>query len=153
MQPLMESTKPIAVKRPRRWDEPLDGSMTDADVAWLRTRMPFSNMDLSAFPKATPLDGILRYDWRLTRVQPGEVIVREGDYGNSAFLIITGNVRVMVDSLSQKQLGRAEPEQAGWGEALRRFLGRSRIPESRSSEQVSVSMATDVNATGSVREA
>lgn len=143
MQPMMDSTKPIAVKRPRRWDEPLDGSMTDADVAWLRTRLPFSNMDLSAFPKATPLDGILRYDCRLTRVQPGEVIVREGDYGNSAFLIITGNVRVMVDALSQKQLGRTEPHQVGWGEALRRFLTRSKIPESRSPEQVSVSLATD----------
>ncbi|MCA9139130.1 MAG: cyclic nucleotide-binding domain-containing protein [Planctomycetales bacterium] len=136
----MEPTQAIPVQRPSRWDEPLDASMTDADVAWLRTRGPFNAMDQSAFPRATPLTGILRYDCRLHRVEPGEVIVREGDYGNSAFLVITGNVRVLVDSLSQTQLGRDPIRSIGWGEALKRFLKRSSYPETRTPEQVSINL-------------
>ncbi|MCO8120926.1 cyclic nucleotide-binding domain-containing protein [Stieleria sp. TO1_6] len=137
----MERTDAIPVQRPSRWDEPLDGSMTDADVAWLRTRVPFNGMDRSAFPNATPLDGILRYDCRLHRVEPGEVIVREGDYGNSAFLVITGCVRALVDSLTPTQLGRQPQRAIGWGEALQRFLSRSRFPEARDPDQISVNRA------------
>lgn len=139
----MDEQQPITVQRPGRWDEPLDAAMSDADVAWLRTRSPFSAMDQSAFPKATPLDGILRYDCRLHRVEPGEVIVREGDYGNSAFLVITGSVQVMVDSLSPKQLGRERKQSIGWGGALYKFLSRSKHPETRSAAQVSVNLTED----------
>lgn len=139
----MESTNLIAVQRPSRWDEPLDASMSDADVAWLRTRGPFSGMDEGTFPKSVPLDGILRYDCRLKRVEPGEVVVREGDYGNSAFLILAGSVRVLVDSLSQQQLGRESPPRVGWLEALKRFLNRSIYPEVRSPEQISVNLSSE----------
>ncbi len=137
----MESPPKIAVQRPRRWDEPFDASMTDADVAWLRTRPPFNRLDPTAFPAATPLQGILRHDCRLHRVEPGEIIVREGDYGNSAFLVVTGSVRVMVDALTEKQLGRTPAKAIGWGEALRRFLSRSSHPETRRPDQVNVDLA------------
>ena len=143
----MEGTQAIRVQRPSRWDEPLDASMTDADVAWLRTRGPFNAMDHKAFPKATPLTGILRYDCRLHRVEPGEVIVREGDYGNSAFLVITGNVRVLVDSLSQKQLGREPSRSIGWGESLSRFLRKSPHRETRTLAQVSINLGNGSNQT------
>ncbi|MCC9603027.1 cyclic nucleotide-binding domain-containing protein [Stieleria sp. JC731] len=139
----MEKAQTIPVQRPSRWDKPLDASMSDADVAWLRTRAPFNGMDRSAFPKATPLDGILRYDCRLHRVEPGEVIVREGDYGNSAFLVITGSVRALLDSLPESQLGREATRVIDWLEALRRYLGRSPFRESRSSEQVSINATND----------
>lgn len=138
-----ETDLATAVQRPGRWDEPLDTAMTDADVAWLRTRTPFNGMDQSVFPKATPLDGILRYDCRLHRVEPGEVIVREGDYGNSAFLVITGNVRVVVDSLLDKQLGREKSEPISWSESFRRFLSRSKYPETRTPRQISVNLKDD----------
>ncbi|MCD0462548.1 4Fe-4S dicluster domain-containing protein [Roseiconus lacunae] len=139
----MDQSQTIAVQRPNRWDEPLDSAMSDADVAWLRTRSPFSKMDRAAFPKATPLDGILRYDCRLHRVEPGEIIVREGDYGNSAFLVITGTVRAMIDSLPEKQLGREATRMIDWVEALKRYLGRSPFRESRTAEQVSLNANDD----------
>ncbi|MEO1525050.1 MAG: cyclic nucleotide-binding domain-containing protein [Planctomycetota bacterium] len=139
----MESINPIPVQRPSRWDEPLDASMSDADVAWLRTRGPFCAMDDSKFPKSVPLDGILRYDCRLTRVEPGELIVREGDYGNSGFLILGGSVRVLVDSLSERSLGREPVQRIGWREALKRFLNRSAYPEVRNPEEVSVNLSSE----------
>ena len=62
----MEGTQAIAVRRPTRWDEPMDKAMTDTDVAWLRSRAPFATLDPKSFPRSIPLDGILRYDCRST---------------------------------------------------------------------------------------
>ncbi|KAA5541381.1 cyclic nucleotide-binding domain-containing protein [Roseiconus nitratireducens] len=134
----MERAQAIRVQRPSRWDQPLDASMSDADVAWLRTRGPFNTMNASSFPSATPLEGILRYDCRLHRAEPGEVIVREGDYGSSAYLVVSGSVRVLVDSLMPEQLGRQPPVPIGWLQAARRYLRRSRHAETRSPDQVRV---------------
>tara|TARA_R110002049_G_scaffold72490_7_gene187480 strand:+ start:22160 stop:23911 length:1752 start_codon:yes stop_codon:yes gene_type:complete len=114
----------------------MDPSMNDADVAWLRSREPFAAMDPKSFPRTMPLEGILLNDCRLHRCQQGEIIVREGDYGNSAYLVLAGSVRVMVDSLPAEDLGRTEPEKLTWPESLRRFLFRSSIPEARDPHQI-----------------
>ena len=132
----MKPNESIAVRRPARWDKPMDPSMTDADVAWLRSREPFATMDAKSFPRSMPIEGILRNDCRLQRCQAGEIIVREGDYGNSAFLVLAGSVRVMVESLRPEQLGRKEQEAITWQESLRRFLFRSSVPEARDPHQV-----------------
>ncbi|MEM6471363.1 MAG: cyclic nucleotide-binding domain-containing protein, partial [Planctomycetota bacterium] len=134
----MDSNSPITVQRPSRWDEPMDASMSDADVAWLQTRHPFSELDHKAFPKSTPLTGVLKHDCKLLRVAPGEVIVREGDYGNSAFLLLTGNVRLMLDSLPQEVLGRAPRKSVSWRDAIKRYWNRSAYPEARPRSDVSV---------------
>lgn len=114
----------------------MDASIADADVAWLRSRQPFASMDSAAFPRSIPLEGILRNDTRLHRCEPGEVIVREGDYGNSAFLVLAGSAAVVVRSLLPEQLGRTEPEKLSWTESLRNYLRRSRIAETRTPGQV-----------------
>ncbi|WP_145297543.1 cyclic nucleotide-binding domain-containing protein [Crateriforma conspicua] len=128
----MESSPSIAVTRPKRWDEPMDPSMSDSDVAWLRSRQPFASLDSSKFPRSTPLEGVLKNDCRLRRYQAGELIVREGDYGNSAFLVLAGQTRLMIDSLRQEQMGRETPPQKTWAGALAEYLFPSRYPESRS---------------------
>src|SRR5262245_9823094 len=76
----------IAIQRPQRWDEPF-GEMTDRDVDALLRIEPFHSIDVDAFPASLPLRGILLGDTRIVRYQAGDVVVREGDYGNSAFLI------------------------------------------------------------------
>tara|TARA_R110002073_G_scaffold133122_14_gene280261 strand:+ start:25754 stop:27574 length:1821 start_codon:yes stop_codon:yes gene_type:complete len=144
----MNLSEAITVRRPQRWDKPMDASMNDADVAWLRSRDPFASMDPKSFPRTTPLEGILRNDCRLIRCEAGEVLVREGDYGNSAFLVLAGSVSVMVDSLSPEQLGRTPKEKLSWPEALRRFLFRSPVPEAREPSQV-VPLRT--NSSGTIR--
>lgn len=143
----METGETIAVRRPQRWSEPMDASMSDADVCWLRSREPFSGMDPKSFPRSIPLDGILRNDCRIRRCEPGEVIVREGDYGNSAFLVLAGSVAVMVDSLSPEKLGRAPKEKLTWGEALRRFMKRPGIREARHPHEVTTSSEDGVGST------
>ena len=110
--------------------------MTDAAVRTLRGLEPFASLDPAAFPRSTPLDGILRNDCRLHRFLPGEVIVREGDYGHSAFLVLDGDVRVFVGSLPPERLGRPTAKPIGWATAIARMIRRSRHPETRDRSQV-----------------
>ncbi len=119
----------------------MDVLMSDSDVAWLRSREPFASMDSKTFPKVTPLEGILKNDCRLHRCEPGEIIVREGDYGNSAFLVIAGSVRLVVESLSGEQLGRAEKKKMSWADALSRFFRRSDVNEARDPNDVTLNFS------------
>ena len=65
----------------------MDASMDDADVLWLRSREPFASMDSQVFSTLHPTGRHPPNDCRIKRCEPGEIIVREGDYGNSAFLV------------------------------------------------------------------
>jgi CRP-like cAMP-binding protein len=59
-----------------------------------------------SFPPSLPLDGIVRNDMRLTRLERGDIMVREGDYGNSAFILIEGKVHIATNpQISVEQLG------------------------------------------------
>ncbi|MEM9588220.1 MAG: cyclic nucleotide-binding domain-containing protein [Planctomycetota bacterium] len=110
--------------------------MSGSDVDWLRSREPFASLDTKAFPRSTPLEGILANDCRLHRCEPGELVVREGDYGNSAFLVLAGSVRVMLESLPSEQLGRNPSKRKSWAEALKDFLGRGSVHERRTESQI-----------------
>lgn len=132
----MMTDESIAVRRPRRWDEPMDPHMTDADVGWLREQSPFSNLDPTAFPKSIPLDGILRNDCRLHRFAHGEVIAREGDYANSAFLLVDGHAELLTRELPPELLGRRETEKVSWPKAVWQLLRPSGVREARRPEEV-----------------
>jgi len=121
----------IAIPRPQRWDEPF-GEMTERDVDQLLRLEPFRSIDGGAFPPSLPLRGILLGDTRIIRYEPGDLIVREGDYGNSAFLILAGAVRVVLERLDPKLLGRAEQPRRGWLRAIAQLWQNGRLPEVRS---------------------
>ena len=101
----MKAGTEVAVARPRRWDAPLDARMRSLDVDHLLRLPPFSHIDPQSFPDSLPLHGILRNDARIVRCLPGDLIVREGDYGHSAFLILLGQVRVVLAGLDPAALG------------------------------------------------
>jgi Fe-S-cluster-containing dehydrogenase component/CRP-like cAMP-binding protein len=120
----------IAVPRPQRWNEPF-GEMTERDVDQLLRVEPFCGIDASAFPPSLPLRDILLGDTRICRYESGDVIVRDGDYGNSAFLILSGTVRVALDRIDPKLLGRDERPQRGWLRAIAQLWQNARLPEVR----------------------
>jgi Fe-S-cluster-containing dehydrogenase component/CRP-like cAMP-binding protein len=120
----------IAIPRPRRWDEPF-GEMSERDVDALLGIEPFRSIDASAFPASLPLRGILLGDTRIARYQAGDLIVREGDYGHSAFLVLAGSVRVVLERLDPKLLGRDEPPRRSWRQAIAQLWRNSRLPEVR----------------------
>ncbi len=105
--------------------------MSDADVDRLLTIPPFSTTDASRFPPAIPLHGVLRNDTRIRKFEHGDIIVREGDYGSSAFFILSGAVRVVLDSLPAELLGRRKPEKKSFFGSLAQLWNRPVYPEVR----------------------
>lgn len=121
----------VAVRRPQRWDAPLSPAMRDVDVDHLLAIEPFRSIDPAAFPASLPLRDILKNDARILPCQPGDVVVREGDYGSSAFLVLSGRVRVAVAALADETLGRQTTQKLSWLAALRAMLARPKLPEVR----------------------
>jgi Fe-S-cluster-containing dehydrogenase component/CRP-like cAMP-binding protein len=120
----------IAIPRPQRWDVPF-GPMTERDVDQLLRIEPFRSIDASAFPPTLPLRGIMMGDMRIGHYQAGDLVVREGDYGHSAFLVLFGSVRVVLERLDPTLLGRESPPRRGWLHAIAQLWQNSRVPEAR----------------------
>jgi Fe-S-cluster-containing dehydrogenase component/CRP-like cAMP-binding protein len=128
------NSTPKTINRPQRWDEPFDPNMTDAMVAELLTIQPLDSIDPAAFSKSVSLDGILRNDCRILDLKQGDIIVREGDYGSSAFLIISGEALVSMQSLPANLLGRSSHKKRGWGSAIAQLWTNSKGNETRNYE-------------------
>jgi Fe-S-cluster-containing dehydrogenase component/CRP-like cAMP-binding protein len=109
--------------------------MDEKGVAELLSRPPFSNVARDRFPARLPLEGILLNDSRITAFKQGEIIVRQGDYGHSAFLIIEGSVRVVLGELPSDLLGRRTKNRAGIWSRLRRAFTPPAYPEVRGSSK------------------
>ncbi len=122
----------LAIPRPQRWNEPF-GEVTERDIDRLLTIEPFRSIDAGAFPPSLPLRGILRGDTRFVRGDTGEFVVREGDYGHSAFLVLAGTVRVVLERLNPEVLGRAAPPRRSWMRAVAQLWQNARLPEVRRS--------------------
>jgi Fe-S-cluster-containing dehydrogenase component/CRP-like cAMP-binding protein len=127
------------ITRPQRWDVPFDASMTEAEVDRLLTIAPFSSVDPARFPSTISLRGILLNDARLRRFEGGDIIVREGDYGSSAFFILSGGVRVVLDSLPAAVLGRRPPQKKSFIASLAQLWSRPAYPEVRDYSRVRAS--------------
>lgn len=128
--PATETIPPVT--RPQRWDSPFGPDMAEADVDRLLARPEIAAIQSSHFPPQTPLREILLNDTRIVRFKPGDLIVREGDYGNSAFLVLAGQVRVVLaPGLPRELLGRSEAREKNWWQALSQLWQNRRVPEVR----------------------
>ena len=128
---------PTILERPQRWDAPFGPDMNDAAVDRLLATAPFQNMQADKFPKRTPLREILRNDTRILRYRKGEIIVRQGDYGTSAFLILNGGAHVVLSpDLPPSVLGRQEPGKKGLWRMLAQLWNGRRSSESLSPAQL-----------------
>ena len=123
--------EPVRISKPRRWDVPFGNDMTEANVELLMQQSPFNRIDQSKFPSSAPLRDILLNDAQLRHFENGDIVVREGDYGNSAFFIVTGAVQVILDSLPARMLGRRESQKKNFFQAVAQLWERPRYPEVR----------------------
>src|SRR5215472_11891865 len=119
----------VRISKPRRWDVPFGKEMTEADVEQLMHKSPFDRIDESKFPSSVPLRGILLNDTQLRHFENGDIVVREGDYGNSAFFIVSGAVHVILDSLPARMLGRRELQKKNFFQSLAQLWQRPGQPE------------------------
>lgn len=74
--------------------------MTDRHVEAVLNYRPFAQLAEEGYRKSLSLRGIIQNDSRIVAFDRGDVIVRAGDWGNSAFFILSGSVHV--------EIGRSE---------------------------------------------
>ncbi|MBC8284420.1 MAG: cyclic nucleotide-binding domain-containing protein [Nitrospinae bacterium] len=118
--------------RPQRWDQPFGPDMTDADVERLLTVPEIQAIEAKKFPARISLAGILRNDARIMRYKGGDIVIREGDYGNSAFLILNGSLRVVLaPGLPGEMLGRRKIQKKNFWQALKQLWTQKLSPEYR----------------------
>lgn len=116
--------------RPKRWDDPLDPSMTEATLDLLMATEPFASMDEKSFPAGTPLRGILRADTAVREYAAGEIVLRKDDYGTSAFLVLEGEVEVILrPEIDPELLGRSAKVKKSFMDRLAQLWNNNPEPE------------------------
>ena len=80
---------PVLIQQPRRWDNPFSMDMTDVDIDRILDIELFRNMDAEKFPASTPLREIVRNDMCIRQYRSGDIVIREGDYDTSAFIVMS----------------------------------------------------------------
>lgn len=128
----------IEYSKPKRWDKSfaseIGSVMTDEMVEnLLHSDLPDLLKNESMFPSTIPLRGVIQNDTRIREYKNGEVIVRKGDYGNSAFMILSGEVRILQKDLPDYALGFKQSSKLTVGQMIARVLKpKNKIPEYRS---------------------
>ena len=125
------------IDRPTRWDAAFDPEMSEQDFELLMARPEIAEIDSGSFPKSVSLDGVIRYDMRVNRYKRGDIVVREGDYGNSAFLILDGKLVIARSpGIPAAELGRVQTDRQGILQRLSNLLvHNSWVPEVRDTER------------------
>ncbi len=114
---------------PERWDKPFSPDMSELEVDQILALPQFATTRLDRFPASIPLRGILKNDARIRRFQPGEIIVRRGDYGHSAFIILTGAAMVLLKEPPAELLGRPlQVRPSIWG-SFKQWVNRPHFAE------------------------
>lgn len=130
----------LQINRPERWGIPFSDKMANdenGDIERLMSMRLFSKDRINPenFSDRIPLAGILRNDAKLLKCTKGEIIVREGDWGNSAFFLLSGKVRVEIEagrnSLPPEVLGRSDIRRKSFFESLKQLWSRPRDVEVR----------------------
>ena len=103
-----------AISRPRRWDNPFDPDLAAGDVARILAAPVFRDLDPARFPAGQSLADIVRNDARINRYQRGDIVVREGDYGNSVFVILTGTACVLYADLPGTRRAASRQRRPFW---------------------------------------
>jgi Fe-S-cluster-containing dehydrogenase component/CRP-like cAMP-binding protein len=120
------------IPRPTRTQTPFGPGMTDMDVRKLYSVPEIAAIDRSRFPENNSLEDVLKNDTRIRRYRPGEIIVREGDYGNSAFLVLNGKLRVVLSpGLPNYLLGQQPSSKKSLWKSLSQLLTHRKFSEVR----------------------
>ncbi len=119
------------MSRPKRWDQPFGEDMTDAEVERLLSFPAIKAIQKEKFSRSVSLEGILKNDARVMRYKPHDIVLREGDYGNSAFLVLSGEVCVILGAVPPEMLGRRILQKKNFWQALSQLWKNPKIPELR----------------------
>lgn len=133
-------TSHLTIERPERGDSAFDPEFSEAEVDRLLTVPPFRDMNPDNFPKRQPLRAILKNDCRLKRFKRGEIIVRAGDYGSSAFMVVSGGARVVLSpALPPGRIGRREKAERSVWRVIAQLWSNPKSPEVRTPAELGAS--------------
>ena len=114
-------------KRAGRRDWPFSDD-TAQHLERLLATSPFSEMDPQRLPK---LREILLLDTKVRIFKKGELIVRQGDYGTSAFMMLAGRARVVLSpELPERMIGRRETARKPFFRLMAQLWAGRKPPES-----------------------
>jgi Fe-S-cluster-containing dehydrogenase component/CRP-like cAMP-binding protein len=115
-----------------RWDEPFGDEPLDSQtVERILALPPFADIDARDFPALLPLAQIVAHDGRLRCYQRNEVIIRKGDYGNSLFVVLEGEVVGLAFPTTDRILGGASKTRKSWSWSIAQLFARANVPEYR----------------------
>lgn len=105
--------------------------MAEAEVDAILALELFRTIDEAGFPDTLPLRGIIRNDSRIVHYRKGDVIVREGDYGSSAFVVMEGAVAVALDRDAPPTPAEPKRKRRSWASALAQLWRNPKMDEVR----------------------
>lgn len=132
----------LVTDKAARWDHSFDPELSEDEnkakqhVGRLLQIAPFKDITEKKL-KRVPLAGILQHDTRIRRFRKGEIVMRVGDYSNSAFFILSGELRVVLNPpLPHSVIGRARPRRKGVIESLLQLWRNPSYPEVRTDREL-----------------
>jgi Fe-S-cluster-containing dehydrogenase component/CRP-like cAMP-binding protein len=124
--------QPVELQRPERWDNPFSPDMSREEVDRVLGAPPLNEIEVGNFPSTASLRDVIRNDTRIRRFERGDIIVRQGDYGNSAFFVLSGTARVILQPpLPAEALGRKATRRRGIVQAVKQLWSNAKLPEVR----------------------
>ena len=119
-------------------DAPFDPNMCADMLARIMTLDVFRVIDQNNFPPSKSLSAILKHHTKLRSFRKNDIIMRQGDYGNTAFYIISGKVQVLTQNLPMAILGHKETQPKNLFRSLAQLWNNSRLPEIRNLDNYKV---------------
>ena len=116
--------------RPDKEDQPFGEDMTDAEVKRILSLPALKVINKEKSSGVARLEKILKIHSRVMRYEPKGIVIREGDYGNSAFFVMSGEVCVAW-GIPPESLGRRTLQKKNFWQALSQLWSNSKIPEKR----------------------
>ncbi len=117
------------INSPERWDRPFGPDMTENDVDRALEFSALGAVDPNLFPKNRPLREIIKNDGRIVHYKRGDIIIRNGDYGNSVFLILQGCVRIVINEPREQH--RPKKGRRSFFRAVSQLWRNATVPERR----------------------
>ncbi len=109
-----------------------DPEMANVELDKLLSYPPFSKIDHTKFPngKQSILD-VLRLDSRLRHFSAGDVVVRQGEYSNSAFIVLRGNVHIILQQLIIDGDSNESPRIGVWQRVVASMFGGASLGKAK----------------------
>jgi Fe-S-cluster-containing dehydrogenase component/CRP-like cAMP-binding protein len=131
--------KASVIDRPKRWDVPFYAERLRQGLSLEQAHVDQENLverllaikPFSAMTNLKKVRDILLNDTRMLKFRNGDVIVRKGDYGNSAFISLSGSVKVLLEDLDPTLLGRKKTQTQSRWRSLAKLFTLPKMPESR----------------------